>query len=106
VYKDSGEISLGIKSAADAGGRTFENLQLGGEASVKVTDTIDEVVAKLTATDSVAEGGQITYTVTLTNKDGLPIDKHGALTFTLDDGKTVITIPANSTTGSVTVTAP
>ncbi|WP_409275955.1 immunoglobulin-like domain-containing protein, partial [Pseudomonas sp. KCJK9111] len=106
VYKDSGEISLGIKSAADAGGRTFENLQLGGEASVKVTDTIDEVVAKLTATDSVTEGGQITYTVTLTNKDGLPIDKHGALTFTLDDGKTVITIPANGTTGSVTVTAP
>ncbi|MFZ7447473.1 retention module-containing protein, partial [Klebsiella pneumoniae] len=86
VYKDSGEISLGIKSAADAGGRTFENLQLGNEASVKVTDTIDEVVAKLTATDSVTEGGQITYTVTLTNKDGLPIDKHGALTFTLDDG--------------------
>ncbi|MFK3719197.1 immunoglobulin-like domain-containing protein, partial [Pseudomonas fulva] len=106
VYKDSGEISLGIKSAADAGGRTFENLQLGNEASVKVTDTIDEVVAKLTATDSVTEGGQITYTVTLTNKDGLPIDKHGALTFTLDDGKTVITIPANGTTGSVTVTAP
>jgi len=106
VYKDSGEISLGIKSAADAGGRTFENLQLGNDASVKVTDTIDEVVAKLTATDSVTEGGQITYTVTLTNKDGLPIDKHGALTFTLDDGKTVITIPANGTTGSVTVTAP
>ncbi|WP_033737362.1 immunoglobulin-like domain-containing protein, partial [Pseudomonas fulva] len=106
VYKDSGEISLGIKSAADAGGRTFENLQLGNDASVKVTDTIDEVVAKLTATESVTEGGQITYTVTLTNKDGLPIDKHGALTFTLDDGKTVITIPANGTTGSVTVTAP
>ncbi|SNB84662.1 conserved repeat domain-containing protein, partial [Pseudomonas sp. LAIL14HWK12:I4] len=106
VYKDSGEISLGIKSAVDAGGRTFENLQLGNDASVKVTDTIDEVVAKLTATDSVTEGGQITYTVTLTNKDGLPIDKHGALTFTLDDGKTVITIPANGTTGSVTVTAP
>ncbi|WP_371920230.1 immunoglobulin-like domain-containing protein, partial [Pseudomonas sp. URMO17WK12:I11] len=106
VYKDSGEISLGIKSAADAGGRTFENLQLGNDASVKVTDTIDEVVAKLTATDSVTEGGQITYTVTLTNKDGLPIDKHGSLTFTLDDGKTVITIPANGTTGSVTVTAP
>ncbi|MBI6927259.1 hypothetical protein JET66_21735, partial [Pseudomonas putida] len=106
VYKDSGEISLGIKSAADAGGRTFENLQLGNDASVKVTDTIDEVVAKLTATDSVTEGGQITYTVTLTNKDGLPIDKHGSLTFTLDDGKTVITVPANGTTGSVTVTAP
>ncbi|MBK5012991.1 type I secretion C-terminal target domain-containing protein, partial [Pseudomonas sp. S60] len=106
VYKDSGEIKLGITSAVDIDGRTFENLQLGGDASVKVTDTIDEVVAKLTASDSVSEGGQITYTVTLTNKDGLPINNHGALTFTLDDGKTTITIPANGTTGSVTVTAP
>ncbi|WP_033703331.1 immunoglobulin-like domain-containing protein, partial [Pseudomonas capeferrum] len=36
VYKDAGEISLGIKSAADIDGRAFENLQLGGAASVKV----------------------------------------------------------------------
>ncbi|WP_258912089.1 retention module-containing protein, partial [Pseudomonas putida] len=106
VYKDSGEISLGIKSAVDVDGRTFENLQLGGDASVQVTDTTDEVVAKLTATPSVTEGGEITYTITLTNKDGLPINNHGALTFTLSDGKTVITVPANGTTGSITVTAP
>ncbi|WP_284357324.1 immunoglobulin-like domain-containing protein, partial [Pseudomonas putida] len=52
------------------------------------------------------EGGEITYTITLTNKDGLPINNHGALTFTLSDGKTVITVPANGTTGSITVTAP
>jgi surface adhesion protein len=71
-----------------------------------VTDTTDEVVAKLTATPSVTEGGEITYTITLTNKDGLPINNHGALTFTLSDGKTVITVPANGTTGSATVTAP
>ncbi len=106
VYKDAGEISLGIKSAADIDGRAFENLQLGGAASVKVTDTTDDVVAKLTATPSVTEGGAITYTITLTNKDGLPIDKHSALTFTLSDGTTVITVPANSTSGFVTVTAP
>ncbi|MDD2137936.1 immunoglobulin-like domain-containing protein, partial [Pseudomonas kurunegalensis] len=87
-------------------GRTFENLQLGGNASVQVTDTTDEVVAKLTATPSVTEGGEITYTIALTNKDGLPINNHGALTFTLSDGKTVITVPANGTTGSITVTAP
>nr|HDS0988712.1 type I secretion protein [Pseudomonas putida] len=79
---------------------------LGDAAKVNVTDTNDEVIAKLTATSSVTEGGVITYTVTLTNKDGLPIDKHGALTFTLDDGKTTITIPANGTTGTATVTAP
>ncbi|MBC3484000.1 immunoglobulin-like domain-containing protein, partial [Pseudomonas sp. SWRI77] len=106
VYKDAGEINLGIKSAADIDGRAFENLQLGDAASVKVTDTTDDVVAKLTATPSVTEGGAITYTVTLTNKDGLPIDKHSALTFTLSDGTTVITVPANSTVGTVTVTAP
>ncbi|WP_336334903.1 retention module-containing protein [Pseudomonas putida] len=106
VYQDAGQISLGIKSAVDIDGRAFENLQLGGDASVKVTDTIDEVVAKLTATQSVSEGGEITYTVTLTNKDGLPINNHSALYFTLSDGKTTITVPANSTTGSVTVTAP
>ncbi|HDS1820586.1 TPA: adhesin, partial [Pseudomonas putida] len=106
VYKDAGEIELGIKSAVDVDGRAFENLQLGDAASVKVTDTTDDVVAKLTATPSVTEGGVITYTITLTNKDGLPIDKHSALTFTLSDGTTVITVPANSTTGFITVTAP
>ncbi|MCX2710427.1 immunoglobulin-like domain-containing protein, partial [Pseudomonas sp. DCB_BG] len=76
---------LGINSAVDATGATFENLQLGGAASVQVTDTTDEVVAKLTATPSVTEGGEITYTITLTNKDGLPINNHSALTFTLSD---------------------
>ncbi|WP_322349267.1 immunoglobulin-like domain-containing protein, partial [Pseudomonas putida] len=106
VYNDAGEISVGIKSAVDATGATFENLELGGAAKVDVTDTTDEVVAKLTATPSVTEGGEITYTVTLTNKDGLPINNHGALTFTLSDGKTVITVPANGTSGSITVTAP
>ncbi|MGN8252466.1 immunoglobulin-like domain-containing protein, partial [Pseudomonas sp. SMV7] len=53
VYKDAGEVSLGIKSAVDVDGRAFENLQLGGAAKVQVTDTTDEVVAKLTATPSV-----------------------------------------------------
>ncbi|MDM3886817.1 hypothetical protein QSV36_14630, partial [Pseudomonas sp. BCRC 81390] len=32
VYKDAGEVSLGIKSAVDVDGRTFENLQLGDAA--------------------------------------------------------------------------
>ncbi|MEB3440708.1 immunoglobulin-like domain-containing protein, partial [Pseudomonas sp. A2] len=106
VYNDAGQISLGINSAVDATGATFENLELGGAASVQVTDTTDEVVAKLTATPSVTEGGEITYTITLTNKDGLPINNHSALTFTLSDGKTVITVPANGTVGTATVTAP
>ncbi|PTV51700.1 immunoglobulin-like domain-containing protein, partial [Pseudomonas putida] len=105
VYQDAGEISLGITSAVDVDGRTFENLELGGAASVQVTDTTDEVVAKLTATPSVTEGGEITYTITLTNKDGLPINNHSELYFKLTDGTTVV-VAANSTTGSATATAP
>ncbi|MGS7254210.1 retention module-containing protein, partial [Pseudomonas anuradhapurensis] len=104
VIKDAGSITLSVTDAT-VPGATFEKLALGGPATVEISDTISEVVAKLTATPSVTEGGQITYTVTLTNQDGLPIDKHGALTFTLNDG-TTITVPANSTTGSTTVTAP
>ncbi|MDD1996416.1 immunoglobulin-like domain-containing protein, partial [Pseudomonas putida] len=65
VYNDAGQISLGINSAVDATGATFENLELGGAATVQVSDTTDEVVAKLTATPSVTEGGEITYTITL-----------------------------------------
>ncbi len=106
VYQDAGTISVGLKSATDTAGSTFENLQFGGAASVGVTDTINEVVAKLTATDSVTEGGEITYTVTLTSQDGLPINNHSPLYFTLSDGKTVVVVPANSNTGSITVTAP
>ncbi|HDS1733021.1 TPA: hypothetical protein QEM47_005864, partial [Pseudomonas putida] len=49
--------------------------------------------------------GEITYTITLTNKDGLPINNHAELYFKLTDGTTVI-VPANSTTGSATATAP
>ncbi|WHH51144.1 hypothetical protein QFA96_26855 [Pseudomonas sp. Ap32] len=105
VYQDAGQISLGINSAEDATGATFENLELGDAASVQVTDTLDEVVAKLTATPSVTEGGEITYTITLTNKDGLPINNHSELYFKLTDGTTVV-VAANSTTGSATATAP
>ncbi|WP_230678093.1 retention module-containing protein [Pseudomonas putida] len=105
VYLDAGSITLSVTDAT-VPGATFEKLALGGPATVEISDTIDEVVAKLTATPSVTEGGEITYTITLTNKDGLPINNHSALTFTLSDGKTVITVPANGTVGTATVTAP
>ncbi|WP_429036393.1 choice-of-anchor K domain-containing protein [Aeromonas veronii] len=46
----------------------------------------------------------MTYTVTLTSKDGLPVSGHNGLSFTLSNGQT-ITIAAGQTSGSVTVTA-
>ncbi|MDP9691636.1 UNVERIFIED_ORG: surface adhesion protein, partial [Pseudomonas mohnii] len=105
VYKDGSTVNLGI-SGATADGRVLENLVVGNPASVVISDTISEVVATLTADKTtVAEGGQITYTVTLTNAAGLPINNHGELTFTLTDG-TQIKVPANTTSGSFTITAP
>ncbi|WP_414914783.1 immunoglobulin-like domain-containing protein, partial [Pseudomonas sp. IT-P258] len=47
---------------------------------------------------------QVTYTVTLTNAAGLPVNNHGPLEFTLSDG-TKITVPANTATGTATIAA-
>ncbi|UVM16588.1 type I secretion C-terminal target domain-containing protein [Pseudomonas sp. B21-023] len=105
VFKDAGSVALGVTDASVAG-KTFESLQLGGDATVQITDTVSEVVATLTADKTtVSEGGQITYTVTLTNAQGLPVSGHNGLTFTLTDG-TKVTIPAGSASGTFTITAP
>ncbi|MDH0631092.1 adhesin, partial [Pseudomonas mosselii] len=104
VFKDGGPLTVGITDASVVG-KTFENLELGGSATVQISDTISEVVATLsTDKTTVAEGGQFTYTVTLTNAQGLPVNGHNGLTFTLSDG-TKVTIPAGSATGTVTITA-
>ncbi|MEW5548298.1 immunoglobulin-like domain-containing protein, partial [Pseudomonas soli] len=80
VFKDGDTLTVGI-SDASVTGKTFENLELGGNASVQITDTISEVVATLTADKTnVTEGGQITYTVTLTNAQGLSVTGHNGLT--------------------------
>ncbi|MBF8753523.1 immunoglobulin-like domain-containing protein, partial [Pseudomonas guariconensis] len=105
VFKDAGEVSLGVTGAA-VDGKQFENLQLGDDATVKITDTVSEVTATLSVDKStVAEGGEITYTVTLSNGQKLPVTGHGGLVFKLTDG-TEVTIPAGSASGSVTVKAP
>ncbi|MFJ2450072.1 immunoglobulin-like domain-containing protein, partial [Pseudomonas sp. NPDC087626] len=104
VYKDGETIKLSVTDAT-VPGKSFENLVLGDEAVVKVGDTLTEVKATLTVDKStVAEGGEVTYTVTLTNAAGMPMASHGELTFKLTDG-TEIKIPANSTTGTAVVTA-
>nr|WP_219859132.1 immunoglobulin-like domain-containing protein [Pseudomonas entomophila] len=104
VFKDAGSVTVGVKDAA-VDGRTFEDLQFSGPATVQIADTISEVVATLTADKTtVTEGGQVTYTVTLTNAQGLPVSGHNGLTFTLTDG-TVVKVPAGSTSGTATIVA-
>ncbi|PIF50479.1 surface adhesion protein [Pseudomonas sp. 29] len=97
VYKDAGTVQATISTAT---GGNFENLVADKTpVSTNVTDTVDTTNLSLSATNSVAEGGSIVYTATLTNAAGSPV------TVTLSNGA-VITIDAGKTTGTVTVPAP
>ena len=98
VYKDAGKIEVTIK---DATGGNFENLVPSTVPAVtEVTDTIDTTTVKLTATESAAEGGTVTYTATV----GAPVTG-SPVTVTLANGQS-ITIEVGKTTGTVTTTAP
>ncbi|PMY40369.1 MULTISPECIES: LapA family giant adhesin [unclassified Pseudomonas] len=95
----AGGSSLSTTITGATGGN-YEKLDVDGKpADTSVTDTLDTTNLSLTATDTVAEGGSIVYTATLTNAAGTPV------TVTLSNGA-VITIAAGATTGSVTVAAP
>jgi len=97
VYKNGDTIEVGITKAE---GGNFENLQPSPDKAVTtVTDSIDDTGLSLSATDTVAEGGSIVYTATLTNPAGTPV------TVTLSNGA-VITIAAGATSGTATVAAP
>ncbi|AMT86657.1 MULTISPECIES: LapA family giant adhesin [Pseudomonas] len=97
VYNNGGTVSTTITGAT---GGNFENLVPSNTPAVTtITDSVDDTGLSLSATGSVAEGGQITYTATLTNPAGTPV------TVTLSNGS-VITIDAGKTTGTVTVPAP
>ncbi|MBS7691873.1 hypothetical protein I0E98_21430 [Pseudomonas lalucatii] len=99
VLVDAGTLTLGVANAT-VNGAAFENLTLGSAASVAISDTSDTVTATLTSNvDTVAEGGQIVYTVTLSTTSGLPVTGHSGLTFTLANGETV-SIAAGATSGS------
>ncbi|KII38230.1 retention module-containing protein, partial [Pseudomonas fluorescens] len=98
VYKDAGKVEVTIK---DATGGNFENLVPSTVPAVtEVTDTIDTSTVKLTATESAAEGGTITYTATV----GAPVTG-SPVVVTLANGQN-ITIEVGKTTGTVTTTAP
>ena len=97
VYTDAGTVSATITSAS---GGNFENLVVNNTAATtSITDTVDTTTVSLTASSSVAEGGQITYTASLTNAAQSPV------TVTLSNGAT-ITIAAGASSGSVSVAAP
>ena len=98
VYKDAGKVEATISSAT---GGNFENLVPSTVPAVtNVTDTIDTTTVKLTATESAAEGGTVTYTATV----GAPVTG-SPVVVTLANGQN-ITIEVGKTTGSVTTTAP
>ncbi|RBL73480.1 large adhesive protein, partial [Pseudomonas sp. MWU13-2625] len=98
VYKDAGKVEVTIK---DAAGGNFENLVPSTVPAVtEVTDTIDTTPVKLTATESAAEGGTVTYTATV----GAPVTG-SPVVVTLANGQN-ITIEVGKTTGTVTTTAP
>ncbi len=101
VYKGDQTVTTAIKGVT--GGEHFENLVPGTDkVTTTVTDTpgtADTTTVTLTAPSEVNEGGQITYTATLSNKAGTDV------TLKLDNGST-ITIKAGETVGSVTVPAP
>ncbi|MGN8278747.1 immunoglobulin-like domain-containing protein, partial [Pseudomonas sp. SMN5] len=68
----------------DAKGGNYEKLAIDGKsADTTVTDTQDNTGLSLSATGTVAEGGQITYTATLTNAAGTPV------TVTLSNGAVI-----------------
>ncbi|KQV11133.1 hypothetical protein ASC74_10835 [Pseudomonas sp. Root329] len=95
----AGGGSLSVKIDGTTGGN-YENLVANQTPAVtSVTDVKDTTTLSLSATDSVAEGGSIVYTATLTHAAGTPV------TVNLSNGA-VITIEANATSGSVTVKAP
>ncbi|MEE1910490.1 immunoglobulin-like domain-containing protein, partial [Pseudomonas inefficax] len=83
-------------------GGNYEKTVAVGEPVTTVTDnpaTPDVTTLTLSATDTVAEGGKITYTATLTNKAGTD------LVIKLSNGET-ITIAAGSKEASITIDAP
>ncbi|MBW8353476.1 MAG: LapA family giant adhesin, partial [Pseudomonas sp.] len=87
-------------SITNVSGGNYENLVADKTpVSTTVTDSVDTTSVSLSATGTVAEGGSIIYTATLTNAAGTPV------TVTLSNGA-VINIAAGKTTGTVTVAAP
>ncbi|WP_445571046.1 retention module-containing protein [Pseudomonas sp. E102] len=97
VYNDPSQISVTVTGTT--GGSGIAVTVPTTPAVTQITDTVDTTTVTLSAGDTVTEGGQITYTATLTNPAQTPV------TVTLSNGS-VITIAAGQTTGTVAVDTP
>ncbi|MFQ1939349.1 retention module-containing protein, partial [Aeromonas veronii] len=89
VFKDGGTLTVGLKDAS-VEGKTFENLQLGGDATVKIVDTIDPVAVTIESPVSVTEAQAPVFTIKVSQK----LDHD--LTVTLSNGDSVV-IPKGET---------
>ena len=99
VYAGSSTV---VNSISGISGGNFENLTANpASVSTTISDEVpgDATTVSLTASPSVAEGGQITYTATLGNVAQSPV------TVSLSNGQS-ITIAAGQSTGSISVPAP
>ncbi|WP_368667946.1 immunoglobulin-like domain-containing protein, partial [Pseudomonas sp. Kh13] len=98
VYVDAEDLSVTITGTT---GGDFEKLDVSSTAAVtKVTDTIDTTTVTLTATQSVVEGGVVTYTASVNHQV-----TGSDLVVKLANGQT-ITIPVGESSASVPFTAP
>ncbi|MBK6906088.1 MAG: retention module-containing protein [Rhodocyclaceae bacterium] len=98
---DAGSVSVTVTSTT---GGNYEHLQVGAGSTAipvvtTVTDTIGVTTVNLTASAGVNEGGNITYTASLTNPAG------SDLTVTLSNGHNIV-IAAGSSSASILVAAP
>ena len=97
VYNNGSTVSTTITGAT---GGNFENLVPSPTPAVTtITDSVDTTTVTLTAGETVTEGGQITYTATLTNPAQTPV------TVTLSNGQTIV-IEAGKSAGSVVFETP
>ncbi len=101
VYIDPGTISVYITSAVPAAPIMAAVIVDTDPASVDVTDTIDPVIVRLSATPSTSEdGGSITYTARIEKvSDSSLVNAVNAITVTLTGGQTIV-IPAGASSAS------
>ncbi len=101
VYIDPGTISVSITSAVPAAPIMAAVVVDTDPAVVNVTDTIDPVIVRLSATPSTSEdGGSITYTARIEKvSDSSLVNAANAITVTLTGGQTIV-IPAGSSSAS------